>query len=151
MNEPRPAISVDTNVVSAIVRQNAYGLPYSELLREFEPALTYFVQGELTAADWNRQHLFRLESLLGRFTYQRPPGTEIFDAFAHMTRAAKSLGFGESIGTDLWILSQTDALGLPFVSHDAKAIRIAERSGVPYLTLNQRALELVEEDRASLA
>ena len=50
MSDLSPRVSVDTNIVSAIVRENQYSVGYLDLLDEFTAALTFFVRGELSAA-----------------------------------------------------------------------------------------------------
>ncbi|MYD54894.1 MAG: type II toxin-antitoxin system VapC family toxin [Chloroflexi bacterium] len=149
MSDSLPRISVDTNVVSAIVRENEYGASYLQLLDGFTPALTYFVRGELAAARWNRPRQTRLDALLAEYRYLPDPNERTIEAFVRATAAATSLGFGAAIGTDLWILAQTNALGLPLMSHDSNAIRTAERAGIAYFTLNRRALAQIEQDRAA--
>lgn len=150
MTDSLPRISVDTNVVSAIVRENDYAAPYLQLLDRFAPTLTYFVRGELAAARWNRRRQERLDALLSEYRYLPYPDEHTIDAYVRVAAAARTLGFEASLGSDLWILAQTAALGLPFSSHDGSAIRTAERAGLAYFTLNRRALAQVEQDRAAL-
>lgn len=150
MAESLPRISVDTNVVSAIVRENEYSVPYSVLLQSFTPTLTFFVRGELAAARWNQRRQERFDALLSEYRYLPDPDELTIDAYVEVSAAAASLGFEASLGSDLWILAQTFALGLPVMSHDGNAIRTAERVGIEYRTLNSRALDRIEEDRASL-
>ena len=149
MTDALPWISVDTNVVSAIVRENEYSAPYLHLLDRFTPTLTFFVRGELAAARWNRRRQERFEALLGEYEYLPHPDEQTIDAYVRVSRAAMSLGLSASLGSDLWILAQTVALGLPFMSHDSSAVRTAERADIPYYTLNRRALAQIELDRAS--
>lgn len=142
--------SVDTNVVSSIVRENDYSSGYLILLTEFDPALTFFVMGELEAASWSRRRADRLAEILLRYEPLPNPDHRTLDAFVAVRAAARSLGLGRALGSDSWILAQTAALGLPFISHDGSAIRTAERAGLAYFTLNRRALAQVEQDRAAL-
>jgi predicted nucleic acid-binding protein len=150
MSDSLPWISVDTNVVSAIVRENEYSAPYLDLLDNFTPALTFFVRGELAAARWNRRRQERFDDLLARYRRLPHPDERSLNAFVLVSGAAASLGLGASLGSDLWILAQTVALGLPFMSHDSNAVRTAERIGIEYHTLNKRALARIEQDRAAL-
>ncbi len=143
-------VSVDTNVVSSIVRDNAYSAPYLRLLQSFAPTLTYFVRGELAAAKWSQRRQERFDALLAEYRYLPDPDEQTIDAYVQVSAAAVSLGFEASLGSDLWILAQTLALGLPFMSHDSNAIRTAERVGIDYRTLNRRALDRIEQDRAAL-
>ncbi len=149
MSELLPQISVDTNVVSAIVRENQYASEYLSTLRIYDPMLTFFVRGELAAASWNRARQRRLDSLLARFGPLPLPTEETIEAFRDAMDAAVELHFGGSIGADLWIVAQTKEYGLPLLSHDASAIRTADRAGIPFITFNERALDLVRADRAA--
>jgi len=142
--------SVDTNVVSSIVRENEYSPGYLALLTDFDPAVTFFVRGELEAASWSRQRAARLAEILFRFEPLPDPDRRTIEAFVVIRAAARSLGLGRALGSDAWILAQTAALGLPFISHDGSAIRTAERADLDYFTLNRRALAQIEQDRAAL-
>ena len=149
MSDDLPQVSVDTSVVSGIVRQNTIGNRYLELLEGFDPTLTYFVRGELAAGQWNRERQGRLTELLSRFKPLDTPTDTTIDAFCDMMQAAVGLGISGSMVGDLWILAQTYENGLHFASHDSNAIRTADRADIPFLTLNERALELVRADRAA--
>lgn len=151
MADSNPWISVDTNVVSAIVRENEYSEPYLRLLQSFTPTLTYFVRGELAAARWSQRRQDRFDSLLAEYRYLPDPGEQTIAAYVEVSSAAASLGFEASLGSDQWILAQTLALGLPFMSHDSNAIRTADRVGLEFYTMNRRALARVEQDRLSFA
>lgn len=151
MSDPLLRISVDTNVVSAIVRENEYAAGYLARLDGFAPALSFFVRGELAAASWSPRRAQRLEEILRRYEPLPDPDHQTIEAFVAVRTAATSLGIGKALGSDAWILAQTAALGLPFVSHDRSAIRTAERAGLAYFTLNGRALAQIEQDRAALA
>ena len=148
-NRPRVA-SVDTNVVSAIVRDNEYSAGYLELLTDFDPALTFFVRGELAAANWSRRRADRLAEILRQYESLPDPDFRTINAFTVIRSAARSLGIGKALGSDAWILAQTAALGIPFISHDGNAIRTAKRAGIECHTLNHRALRLVSEDSARI-
>ena len=150
MSDSLPLISVDTNIVSAIVRENEYGAAYFEFLVPYTPALTFFVRGELASATWTGRRADRLAQMFQRLEPLPDPDQRTIDAFISVRSAANSLGLGKSLGSDAWILAQTVALGLPFVSHDSSAIRTAERARVDYFTLNKRAITRVERDRAAL-
>ena len=149
MADPLRLASVDTNVVSSIVRENEYSLGYLDLLTDFDPALTFFVTGELEAASWSRRRADRLAEILRHYEPLPDPDRRTIEAFVVVRAAARSLGIGRALGSDAWILAQTAALGLPFVSHDGSAIRTAERAGLSYFTLNRRALAQIEQDRAA--
>lgn len=150
MADPLRLASIDTNVVSSIVRENEYSSGYLTLLTDFDPAITFFVRGELEAASWSRRRADRLAEILLRFEPLPDPDRRTIEAFVAVRLAAGSLGLGRALGSDAWILAQTAALGLPFISHDGNAIRTAERAGLAYFTLNRRALAQIEQDRAAL-
>ena len=108
-NRPRVA-SVGTNVVSAIVRDNEYSAGYLELLTDFDPALTFFVRGELAAANWSRRRADRLAEILRQYESLPDPDFRTINAFTVIRSAARSLGIGKALGSDAWILAQTAAL-----------------------------------------
>ena len=150
MADRLPLASVDTNVVSAIDRDNEYSAGYLGLLNQFDPALTYFVRGELAAARWNSDRTSRLTLILDQYQELPDPGYRTIDAFILVRSAARSLGIGKALGSDAWILAQTAAMGLPFISHDGNAVRTAARAGLEFHSLNERAIRLIADDQVRL-
>ena len=147
MAEPPRPVSVDTDVVTFIVREGMYSNEYATLLADYQPSLTLFVRGELAAGQWNRQRQARMRRLLAGFAYLESSPEEIIDGYTQAVAAASSLGIYRSMGTDLWIVGQTIADRLPLVSHDSNSLRTASRAGLTVFTFNERALELMQQDQ----
>ena len=148
MNEPRTLASIDTNVITGIVRGQPQALPYLGTLDRLQPMLTFFVQGELNAGEWSRERQRRLDALLQGFVRLDTPSETTLSGYVAAVKAAQSLGIHRGMGTDLWIIAQTRAEGLAFVSHDSNAVRAAARAGLSVITYNERASTLVAQDQA---
>lgn len=138
-------VSIDTNVVSLIVSRSEQAIPYRELLAHFRPVVTFFVQAEIQAHDWHQAQQRRLSVFLGRSQFLPPPSTDSIDDFVTLKRTSVALDL--SYGTereDLWMLAQSRSLGLPVMTHDRNAARVAQAAGMQVVT----ALSQIEENYA---
>ena len=146
-------LSLDTNVVSiAISPGNELASPYGELLQRKKLALTYFALAELDAARWSPEKRRRLDDLIGQCIVLDNPAaaTRRWFARAVLVRARLNLERGAE-REDLWLLAQTAEYGLPLLSHDYNAVRVAAALGIDVseTLLNAQSLDryFAEDER----
>ena len=141
----RPAISVDTNVLSIVVGRSALGVAYRELLREFSAVITFFVRAEIRVIEWRPEAWERLALILGDDRVLDRPNDDVIGEYVLLKRTAIALGLRYGAEReDLWMLAQTRSVGLPVMTHDRNAARVAHAAGMQVAT----ALPNIEEDYA---
>ena len=141
----RPTISVDTNVLSAIVGRSDLGAAYRELLRNFSAVVTYFVRAEIQVIDWRPAAWDILAVFLEDDHAFDPPGDDVIEEYVQLKRTAIALGLRYGAEReDLWMLAQTRSVQLPVMTHDRNAARVARAIGMPVVT----ALSDIEADYA---
>ncbi len=146
-------LSVDTSVVSRVIRQDFDDRDYSPLVAGRSLALTYFVQAELAAAEWSDLQRARLDRFIAACVLLGNPDAGTALSFVEALRARRALGFSraERNRTDLWIIAQTAQHGLPLITDDARMVRVADVLGMEVLTLLPGISELLGADRRRLS
>ena len=142
-DEGRPGISLDTNVLSAVVGHGELAHAYRQLLAGFTPLVTYFVNAEIRVIDRSPRVWNLLQEFLASDRVLSPPDEDLIGEYVLLKRTAIDLGlrFGAD-REDLWMLAQTRGAQLPVMTHDRNAARIAHAAGMNVVT----ALEGIEAD-----
>ena len=144
-------LSLDTNVVSiSISLGNELSPRYGQLLQSNRLALTYFALAELESANWSVEKTRRLNKLVDQCILLNNPTevTRLWFARAVQVRARLDLERGAE-REDLWLIAQTAEYGLPLLSHDYNAVRVASGLGLDCsrtLLNPQRLARFVAED-----
>ena len=153
MNNPLP-LSLDTNVVSKVISPgDALYSSYAQQLLGRTLAITYFTRAEIESADWRPQKRIDLTKFLASCIYLGNPtdATRVWFARAKQVRKRLNLDKGTE-REDLWMLSQTAEHGLPVISHDYNAVRVARGLGLDWKATLLHPVKLrsyfVEDDRA---
>ena len=141
----RRTISVDTNVLSAIVGRSDLGVAYRDLLRNFSAVVTYFVRAEIQVIDWRPEAWNVLAIFLEDDNVFDLPGDDVIEEYVQLKRTAIALGLRYGAEReDLWMLAQTRSVQLPVITHDRNAARVARAIGMQVVT----ALSDIEADYA---
>ena len=140
-----PGISLDTNVLTAVVRPGEVGDAYREMLKGFTPVVTYFVNAEIRVIDWSPRVWGLLQGFLDTDRVLDPPGEDLIDEYVLLKCTAITLGLRYGAEReDLWMLAQTRQARLPVMTHDRNAARVARAAGMHVVT----ALPEIDEDYA---
>lgn len=115
------------------------------LLAPHESVITYFVQAEILASDWHPRQRSRIGRFLRAAEFLLPPSADAIQDYAQLKRSSVALGLRYGAEReDLWMLAQSRSEGLPVVTNDRNAARVARASGMTVLT----ELLAIEEDYA---
>lgn len=131
----RPPISIDTNVLSAILGRSEIGNSYRELLRDYRAVVTYFVRAEIQVIEWRPSVSQLLTDYIEGESALAPPDESAIVDFVSLKRTAVSLGLRYGAEReDLWMLAQTRNHNLPVMTHDRNAARVARAAGMTVVT-----------------
>ncbi len=140
-----PAISIDTNVLSAILGTGELGSLYREFLSNYRAVVTYFVRAEIQVIQWRPQASQLLRPYIEGDNALDPPDESAIAEFVSLKRTAIALGLRYGAEReDLWMLAQTRSADLPVMTHDRNAARVARAAGMRVVT----ALSDIDEDYA---
>ena len=144
-------ISLDTNIIGLLTSRHPDRTAYERLLGSRTPVVTYFVQGEIKARDWQESRFREAQRLLDRAELLSSPLMSAIDDYALLKRIAGRLGLERgSEREDLWMLAQTRDVGFSVMTDDRNAARVAHASGMDVFP-NLRNIETdYARDRARL-
>lgn len=96
--------------------------------------ITYFVNAEIRVIEWSPRVWTALQGLLTADRLLDPPGRETIPQYIYLKRIAIALGLRYGAEReDLWMLAQTRSVGLPVMTHDRNAARVAQAAGMQVL------------------
>lgn len=127
-------VVADTSVISRLRLDGGDGPDYSALLGNRAIALSYFVEAELRGfpdhAGWTAERLAALEAFFAECLRLPEPSAALRTWYGRAAGKRSELRLSSVSDNDIWIVADAALHGLPYMSHDDKALRIATGVGV---------------------